>query len=139
MISEGRWAQIIGASNDKGPYKILRVQSEGHEFDAMVIEPYGVQGSPLKEGQAFLLPMNMDTGQAVVMVMPPPSKRTDQQKEGEVSYVHHETGNKIQHNNDGDTKHTSSRDVIVETQRSSVVSASSDHRVNTGGVIYLNC
>lgn len=98
-----RWGEVVKASNDKGPYKLIRVQSDGHELTAIVLESYGVQGSPLNKGQCLLLPIDGDEGKMVAIVMPPPSKRTDQQKEGEVTYINHDTGNSIKHDVDGNT------------------------------------
>lgn len=98
-----RWGEVVKPSNDKGPYKLVRVQSDGHEVTAIVLEPYGVQGSPLKGGQALMIPIDGDEGKMVAIIMPPPAKRTDEQKEGEVSYPNHDTGNFIKHDADGNT------------------------------------
>lgn len=101
MLMEGRWAQLIEVSNDKGPYKIARVQSEGHEFDVTIVEPSGVQTNPLKESQIFVFPMNSDTGQAIALALPPPAKRTDEQKEGEAWFGNHKQGQFIKMDDDG--------------------------------------
>lgn len=114
MPEEIRWGEVVAASNDKGPYKLVRVQSEGHEVSAIVLEPYGIQGSPLKKGQAILIPIDGDEGKMVALVMPPPAKRTDQQKEGEVSYLNHETGNAIKHDADGNTTITTPGGCIIK-------------------------
>lgn len=127
----GRWAQLTEVSNDKGPYKLVRVQSEGHEFDAIVLEPTGVQASPLKDSQLMILSMNDDTGQAIVMALPPPAKRVDEQKEGEVSYKNHVTENAMKHDAEGNTTITTKKDHVIKT--------ASNTRINTGGICYINC
>lgn len=112
-----RWATVTKSSNDKGPYKLVDVESDGHKFTAHVIEPYGVQGSPLKDGQALIIPVDGDEGKAVALIMPPPAKRTDQQKEGEVSYPNHDTGNTIKHDKDGHTTITTPSGTVVKCHK----------------------
>lgn len=97
----GRWGEITEISNDKGPYKLVKVQSEGHTMTAIVVEPYGVQASPLKGGQVFLLPFNADNGQAVALVLPPPKDRVDGQKEGEATFKNHKRGQYVKLDDDG--------------------------------------
>jgi len=126
-----RWATIKKSSNDKGPYKLVEVESDGHQFVAHVLEGYGVQGSPLKDGQALIIPVDGDEGKAVAIVMPPPAKRTDEQKEGEVSYVNHDTGNVMKHDADGTTTTTTKKDLVDKV--------GGDYRTNTGGIYYINC
>lgn len=144
---EGRWAEIIGESNDKGPFKLLRVRSEGHEFDCIVMDPYGLQSSPIKDGQAWILPFNGDNGQAIAFVLPPPAKRVDQQKPGEVSLKNHVTGNRRYMDNDGDTREATKRhfivsaekDAYVTTKGHSVVKAKGNHHIDTDGTCLINC
>jgi hypothetical protein len=62
MPEEIRWGEMTKVSNDKGPYKLGRFQSEGHEVTAIILEPYGIQGSPMKGGQAILIPIDGDEG-----------------------------------------------------------------------------
>ena len=114
MPEEYRWGEVTEVSNDKGPYKLVRVQSDGQEVTAIVIEPYGIQGSPLKKGQAILFPMDGDEGKMVALIMPPPAKRVDQQKEGEVSYINHDTGNVMKHDADGHTTITTPGGTIIK-------------------------
>jgi hypothetical protein len=116
ILTEGRWGQIIEVSNDKGPYKIARVQSEGHEFDVMIVEPSGVQVNPLKESQVWIFPNNTDTGQAVGLALPPPAKRFDQQKEGEAIFANHKQGQFIRMDDDGNIhiRPLAGKKVIIE-------------------------
>lgn len=147
ILTEGRWGDIIKESADKGPYKLLRVQSEGHEFDAIVIESYGMQASPIEKGQVFVLPFNTDNGQAVAMVLPPPAKRVDLQKPGEVSLKNHVSGNRRYMDNDGDTRESTKRDFIAQSERNNITEAKNDsverpkrhHHIETGGICYINC
>lgn len=147
ILTEGRWGDIITESNDKGPYKLVRVQSEGHEFDAIVIESYGMQASPIEKGQVFVLPCNTDNGQAVALVLPPPAKRVDQQKPGEVSIKNHVSGNRTYMDNDGDTRSAMKRDSIVSPERHAITNAKQDsverpgrhHHIQTGGLCLINC
>jgi phage gp45-like len=131
MDGSARWGELVKVSNDKGPFKMIRVQSDGHEVSAKVIEPYGVQGSPVKDSIVLMFPLDGDEGKMVALVMPPPAKRTDQQKPGEVSYVNHDTGNAMKHDADGTTTTTTKKDHVVK--------AGSDGRINTGGILYINC
>lgn len=128
---DGRWGEVIEESNDKGPYKIVRVQSEGHEFEAIIVEAYGMQASPVKGGQIFILPFNADNGQAMAMVLPPPAKRVDEQKPGEVSIKQHKSGNRRYMDNDGDTQEATKRDFSIKTKR--------HHTIDTEGICYINC
>lgn len=112
---DGRWATITKVSEDKGPYKLVTVEAEGHEIDVIILEGYGVQGSPIKDGQVYILPTNRDNGQAVGVMMPPPAKRRDGQKEGEASYINHATGNRMKHDANGNTL------------------------IDTAGICYINC
>lgn len=113
-MSSIRWAEVIKPSNDRGPYKMVEVESDGHTFIAHVIEPYGVQSSPLKGGQALIIPVDDDEGKAVALILPPPAKRTDQQKEGEASFVSHKTGNALKHDDDGHTTITTPGGCIIK-------------------------
>lgn len=99
--SEGRWAQLIEVSKDKGPYKLARVQSEGHEFTVHLIDFNGMSSNPIKDSQVFIFPGNSDTGQAIGFAMPPPAERVDQQKEGENTYKNHKQGQFIKLDDDG--------------------------------------
>lgn len=133
MPEEMRWGEVVGASNDKGPYKLVRVQSDGQEVTAIVLEPYGVQGSPMKKGQAILIPIDGDEGKMVAIIMPPPAKRTDGQKEGEVSYPNHDTGNTIKHDVDGNTTITTPSGTIVKCHKDGNVGV----KPGSGKKVYL--
>lgn len=131
MPEEMRWGEMVGESNDKGPYKLGRFQSDGQEVTAIIMESYGVQGSPLKGGQTLLIPLDGDEGKMLAFVLPPPSKRTDQQKPGEVSYPNHDTGNVMKHDVKGNTTTTTKKELVDKV--------GTDARINTGGIYYINC
>lgn len=131
MDGTARWGQIVTVSNDKGPFKLIRVQSDGHEVTAKVLEPYGVQGSPMKDGIVLMFPLDGDEGKMIAIAMPPPAKRTDEQKPGEVSYVNHDTGNAMKHDADGTTTTTTKKDLVDKV--------GGDCRTDTGGIYYINC
>ena len=100
-----RWATLKKVSNDKGPYKLATFSADGKDdIIAHVLDLSGVQANPEKDSLAFLILPHGDEGRALAIVLPPPAKRTDQQKEGEVSYVNHTTGNVMQHKADGATE-----------------------------------
>ena len=111
---EGRWGQITEVSNDKGPYKLARVQSEGHEMEVLIVEPTGVQANPLKDSQIYIFPTNADNGQVIGIALPPPAKRVDQQKEGEVTYSNLLTENAIKHDADGNTTITTPSGAVIK-------------------------
>lgn len=98
-----RWGKLTRVSNDKGPYKTATFSVDGVDREIKVIEPFGVQANPMKDSQAMIICPDGDEGRAVALVMPPPAKRTDGQKEGEVSYVNPVTGNTIKFDADGHT------------------------------------
>lgn len=89
------WGEIIEESQDSGPYKKVKMRSDGHEFPATVIEPYGLQGSAIKGGMALVIPVNGDMGQAVVIPMPPPKDRVDGHKPGEARLHNHKHGQNV--------------------------------------------
>lgn len=98
-----RWGVLTRVSNDKGPYKIATFQADGKDVIATIIEASSVQTNPIEGSLALLFYPDGDEGRAVAIVGPPPAKRTDQQKAGEASFVSHDTGNSIQHQQNGDT------------------------------------
>jgi hypothetical protein len=103
MSKNIRWGRITGASDDKGPYKLHSVETDGKVMDMMALDLFGVQGNAMKDGQCLVLVPDGDEGKAVMIPLPPPAKRIDGQKEGEVSYNNPVTGNVIKHDADGNT------------------------------------
>ncbi|MEQ8823849.1 MAG: hypothetical protein RIC14_05700 [Filomicrobium sp.] len=95
------WGEITEVSNDKGPYKLIKVKSHDHPFDAVVMEPYGVQASPVVGGQALVTIVDNDLGKATAQILPPPKKRVDGQSEGELTLINHKTGKSIVIDKDG--------------------------------------
>lgn len=101
MLGAIRFGEIIEPSADKGPHKLVRIQSEGKEMVAQVWEPYGVQGSAPKKSTGLLLIPDGDEGKAVFIPMPPPAERVDAQAEGEVTYKNHVAGQAFKFDKDG--------------------------------------
>ncbi len=90
-----RWAKVVGPSNDKGPYKLVDLEADGKQITAMVLDLGGVHVTPVKDGQALILLPDGDEGKAVCIVMPPPAKRVDEQKEGMMTLKNHVKGQSI--------------------------------------------
>lgn len=116
------WATIKEPSKDKGPYKLARFSSDGHEFSAQVLEGYGMQGAPIKDGQALIIPVDGDMSKCVAICMPPPKDRVDQQAEGEATFKNHKAGQLIKHDKDGTTTHEAPANIVLKS----------------GGTIHLN-
>lgn len=105
--SNYRHGEIIEVSEDKGPYKLVKVKVDGKEIIAKMQESYGIQAAPAKGSLCFIICPDGDEGRALAIIEPAPSKRTDKQKPGEVSYGNPETGSVIKHQANGDTIATS--------------------------------
>lgn len=101
--SQIRWGRLKTVSNDKGPYKLATFDVDGAERDVQILETSGIQTSPERESIAMIICPDGDEGRMFAIVMPPPGKRIDGQKEGETTFVNHVTGNTIQHDADGNT------------------------------------
>ena len=98
-----RFGVVKEESADKGPHKLVRAISDGKSMDVKVWETTGISASPTKDSDMLILTPDGDDGKAVGFIMPPPAKRTDGQKPGDVSYPNHVTGNTIVHDKDGNT------------------------------------
>lgn len=94
---------VTKVSNDKGPHKLVTVESEGNEMEVEVMEPDGSSSSPLEGSNCWLFPVQGDAGEMVAMISAPPADRVDQQKPGEKTYKNHKTGNYIKQDDNGDT------------------------------------
>lgn len=90
--AQHRWGTLKKVSNDKGPYKIATGNFDGKEIDFIVVDMSGMQTNPLEKSQVFLITPDGDEGRAFGLVLPPPAKRVDQQKEGEVTMINHKDG-----------------------------------------------
>lgn len=99
-----RWAEVVEVSKDKGPHKLCIVEADGKQFEAMIGEVFGIQSNPHKGAMVLIGLPDGDAGKAVIIAsMPRPKDRVDGQKEGEVSLKNHDTGNVVQHQENGDT------------------------------------
>lgn len=98
-----RWGKLKGPSDDKGPYKLHTIETDGKEMDIHIIEPYGIQGNAIKDSMVLVFVPDGDEGKAVGIALPPPAKRVEGQKDGEVQLKNHATGNEIKHEAGGDT------------------------------------
>ncbi|MFP3921669.1 MAG: hypothetical protein ACLFPA_12270 [Dichotomicrobium sp.] len=100
-MSHVRFGEVLEASNDKGPHKLVKIQSDGKEMIAEIWEPYGVQGSPPRQSTGLVLIPDGDEGKAVFIPKPPPKDRVDGQAEGEVTYKNHVAGQALKMDKDG--------------------------------------
>lgn len=89
------WGEVLKPSNDKGPYKGLRVQADEHEFNAQVIESGGYHQSPMTGSQVLVLLPDNDMGKAVIIGGQAPADRVDGQTEGMVTIKNHKNGQSI--------------------------------------------
>lgn len=101
MRSTIMWAEVVKASNDKGPYKLVRVKSDDHEFTATVIEPTGFHGSPMKGGKVLVALPDGDMGKATVIGGIAPKDRVDGQKEAELTLMNHKSSVSAKFGDDG--------------------------------------
>lgn len=115
-------AKIKAPSNDKGAHKQARFTADGHEFSAKIIDSYGVQGAPITDGEALIIPLDGDMSRCIAIVLPPEKDRVDQQKEGEVTYKNHKAGQSIKHDAGGTTTHEAPADIIIKS----------------GGIVHIN-
>lgn len=134
-----RWGVIVGPSDDKGPYKLHAIETDGKTMDAMALDLYGVQGNAITGGQCLILVPDGDEGKAVFIPLPPPAKRVDGQKEGEVSYKNHVTGNVIQHDANGHTTVETAADMKETIGADQTTTVAGTTKINTGGLLLLNC
>lgn len=119
MIRRGTVTKV---SNDKGPHKLVEVESEGNTLVVEVMEPDGASSNPLEGSNCYLFPVQGDPGEMVAMISSPQSDRVDGQKPGEKTYKNHKTGNQIKHDDGGNT--------IIET--------SADTIIKSGGIVHIN-
>ncbi len=111
-----RRAVVTKVSNDKGPGKLITVESEGKEMIVEVFETDGASSSPIEGSSCLLFPVQGDDGQMVAMIGAPPAVRVDGQKAGEKTYKNHATGNSIKHDADGNTTIKTSSDTIIKSE-----------------------
>ena len=134
-----RWGNLIEVSNDKGPYKLAKFESDKHQFTAQIIDPYGMQGNPPKGSQCLLIPVDGDEGKMIAFVMPPPKDRVDALKAGETAYKNHVAGQQTTFTEDGDIVTTASGKHTETFGGEHVENIGGDKRITTGGVVYINC
>lgn len=83
-----RWGEVTGESKDTGPYRLVEIETDGKKMDAIVLDPFGMQGSPHKGAQTLVIIPDGDEGKAVVLVLPRPKDRWDGMKPGESGMKH---------------------------------------------------
>jgi len=115
MSTIGRWGVVIKASNDKGPFKLIRVKSEMREFTAMIHDPYVLVGNPAP-GTLVKLSSMTDGGMETAMPVDLSAKRFDGLKGGEALIGNTETKTHIHLNEKGEAVINSEADVIVNTK-----------------------
>lgn len=111
------WGEVIKASNDSGPYKGLRVQADGHEFNAQVVETGGYHQSPMVGSQVLIALPDGDMGKAVIIGGQAPKDRVDGQKEGMITLKNHKRGQTIEFDDDGNVNITVSGNVTINASK----------------------
>lgn len=95
------WAEVTEPSNDKGPYKLARVKSDDHEFNAQVLDSMGAFGNPMKGGQALVVLPDGVMEKAVIIGGVPPAKRRDGTVEAESGMGNFKAGTEMIFKDDG--------------------------------------
>lgn len=107
------WGEVIKVSNDAGPYKGVRVQADGHEFSAQVVESGGYHQSPMEKSQVLIALPDGDMGKAVIIGGQAPKDRVDGQKEGMVTFKNHKRGQTVEMDDSGNVNITCSGNVTM--------------------------
>jgi hypothetical protein len=132
-----RFGVVLGPSNDKGPFKLIRVRSEMREFTAIVDDPYGLVGNPVK-GTLVRLDGGLDGGMETAKPIDLSKKRFDGLKAGEALFGNTETKThvKLKENGDHDTvvkgAKTTRADANVETR------SGGDTIIRSDGIVHIN-
>lgn len=95
------WAKVVEESKDAGPYKLVRVKADGHEFTARVLESGGFHQSPLKDSDVLIAMPDGNIGKASIIGGQPPKDRVDGQKPGMVTLKNHKKGQTVEMDNEG--------------------------------------
>lgn len=134
-----RWARVTKASADKGPHKLVEIETDSKTMDVYVGEVFGVQSSPHVGAMVLVALPDGDEGKGVIIAsMPRPKDRKDGQKEGEVSLVNVDTGNTLQHDADGHTNQTTKADLKQTIGGSQKTEVASNITFKSGGILHLN-
>ncbi|MDX2308088.1 MAG: hypothetical protein NW216_07615 [Hyphomicrobium sp.] len=96
-----RWGTVLRVPNDKGPYKIATVESDGAEYEVSVLDLGGVQSQPVVGGQVIMFLPDGDEGKAAGIFQPPPADRVDQQAAGASTFKNWTHGQSIVLGDDG--------------------------------------
>lgn len=106
-----------GSSKDKGPHKLCKIECDGKEMDCLMAETFGVQSNPHEGAHVIIACLDGDEGRGTIIAsMPRPKDRQDGHKEGETSFMNHDTGNRIFHDKDGNSTHSTKKDFIVKSK-----------------------
>lgn len=100
-LQYARYVKIVGPSNDKGPYKLIEVDSDGHKINAYVLENSGFASGPMTDGIGIAIPIAGDDGKVVIIPLSPAKDRYDGLKEGEVKIGNIKKGQTIFMDDDG--------------------------------------
>ena len=111
-----RFGVVTGVSEDKGPHKLVKAESEGNELIVKIFEVDGASSNPLEGSELLILDVQTDTGHAVALASAPPADRVDAQKAGEKTYKNHKTGNSIKHDDDGNTTIETTNDTFIKSK-----------------------
>lgn len=121
------FGEVTTVSNDKGPFKGLRVKSDDHEFPAEVLETGGYHQSPMKGSKVVVALVGGDMGKAFIIGGQAPKDRVDGQKEGMVTIKNHKRGQNVVMDDDGNitvtlsaTHTTDANDVVVNASTTTI-------------------
>lgn len=114
------WGEVLSPSNDAGPYKGLRVQADGHEFNAQVVEVGGYHQSPMQGSQVLIMLPDGDMGKAVIVGGQSPADRVDGQSEGMVTIKNHKSGQTIEIDANGNVNITLSGTCAIKSDKMTV-------------------
>lgn len=96
-----RTGELTEESKDEGPFRLVRVASDGDEKDAVLVDFGGVVSAPLKGSQVLLIQADGEDGKLYAIAFAPPADRIDQNKPGENRIKNLKTGALFEQNEDG--------------------------------------
>jgi len=141
----GRWGVVVKPSNDKGPFKLIRVKSEMREFTAMIHDPYGLAGNPAA-GTLVKLSSMGDGGMESAAPVDLSKKRFDGLKGGEALVGNTETGTHTKMTESGDREDVikGSNNVAVDKKikvkagGNIETTSDGDVLIKSGGIVHIN-
>lgn len=139
MMRSIRIGVVMEESNDKGPFKIVKVMADGKPMDLTVLDITGSEGSPLKDSPVLILTADGDDGRAYGIIAGPPTKdRTDAQKPGEVTYKNHKRGQSVMLSDDGSIKADAKKNHEIAAATDIKSHSGGDTMIKSDGKVYIN-